>query len=124
MRTYFNALFDKQNDAIYVSGGVDSKSYMKMKNVQKFDLKTEEWSTQPSMLKSRVGHAAFLSDGYMYAFGGKSDTVERLQLSENKQWEQLEIQNLENLTKTQFGFTHFMPDNTTVYIFGGQDINL
>ena len=80
----------------------------------------------PSMTKSRIGHTSFKHGGYLYAFGGRQDSVERLSLEHKKaNWELLDVAWPKTISK-KFGFTFIMKNKlsslsteNSVYIFGG-----
>ena len=112
-----------------MTGGTETKNKMRLKKAQKFDLKTEKWSDMPDMNKTRIGHATFRNSNYLYAFGGRQDTVERIPLLDKKgKWELIEVAWHQNLSK-KYGYTSIIhshlfssSNENSVYIFGGEKV--
>ena len=82
-----------------------TKNYLPVHSVQQFDLEKNRWMILPDMKKSRIGHTVFRNADFLYAFGGKQSSVERLNLSDNASiWQILEVNLDPMILKKDLGF--------------------
>ena len=71
---YFPALANFHDAIIVVSGGLASQmSNEYLKSVDLYDVKTDIWSTAPSMNTTRTNHSSCCLGDFVYVAGGTSD---------------------------------------------------
>lgn len=116
---------------IYVVGGQDTLWYENLNTVQKFDVHQEKWENAPNLNHKRFAPGLFMSkdNKHLYAFGGKTYSIEKLDLTKNDaKWTILNI-NIPFKFANKSGFSAFPiwnhktqtldPFASKVLIFGG-----
>ena len=121
-RSRFSTFYSVEQDYqfIYVIGGADVEQKGYLSDCMKFNIYNYTWTRMPFMKFKREGPGVIMSKDakYLYAFGGRQNNVERLDLTDYYgEWKELII-NLPSNMAQRGGFTMFpmwtYPDCKTI----------
>ena len=114
----FNHTMKTHGNYIYVVGGRNNKS------CERYVVSLNKWERMPDLNYEREKPMLEVHEGYLYAFFGKNgnghtESVERIQLNNpTAKWEEVEIQNEDNLCLKMYGCATFLKEND-LFFFGG-----
>ena len=81
---------------------------MYLKLSLRFNIQLSVWESLPQMNHARIGMGTFILMNHLYAFGGKNNNVERLNILDSIEqgWQLLEL-NWPHVIKHDWAFTTF-----------------